>query len=75
MHGFEYREIDLIMRAVRKVVDEPRDVIFAKSTENSLKMKLSALIEDLSEDHQYLKENPPDIAGKAKESNDQSDLA
>lgn len=64
MHGFDYREIDLIMRAVRKEVDEPRDVIFAKTTENSVKMKLSALIEDLCEDHQYLKENPPPIAQK-----------
>lgn len=65
MHGFEYREIDLIMRAVKKVVEDPRDVIFAKSTENSLKMKLAALIEDLTEDHNYLKENPPPIPSSA----------
>ncbi len=62
MHGFEYTEIDLIMRAVKKTLESPRDVIFAKSTENSLTMKLSDLIEDLSQDHAYLKENPPPIA-------------
>lgn len=62
MHGFDYAEIDLIMRAVKKEVENPRDVIFAKSTENSLKMKLAALIEDLTEDHEYLKKNPPPVA-------------
>ena len=61
MHGFSYAEIDLIMRAVKKQLDNPRDIIFAKSTENSLKMKLADLIEDLSEDHEYLKNNPPEI--------------
>jgi hypothetical protein len=73
MHGFDYREIDLIMRAVRKEVDEPRDVIFAKTTENSVKMKLSALIEDLCEDHQYLKENPPPIGQKTSEATQPTD--
>ena len=69
MHGFEYAEIDLIMRAVKKQVESPRDVIFAKSTENSLKMKLADLIEDLAEDHEYLKNNPPPIAqGKTQAS-------
>lgn len=62
MHGFEYQEIDLIMRAVKKTVESPRDVIFAKTTENSLTMKLSDLIEDLSQDHAYLRDNPPPVA-------------
>jgi hypothetical protein len=35
------------------------DLIFAMSTENSLQMKLADLIEDMSEDHEYLKNNPP----------------
>jgi hypothetical protein len=35
------------------------DLIFAKSTENSLEMKLADLIEDMSEDHAYLRNNPP----------------
>ncbi len=35
------------------------DLIFAKTTENSLHMKLADLIEDMSEDHEYLKNNPP----------------
>ncbi|MFW5717750.1 MAG: hypothetical protein ACOC0E_09925 [Spirochaetota bacterium] len=36
------------------------DLIFARTTENSLQMKLADLIEDMSEDHDYLKKNPPE---------------
>lgn len=39
------------------------DLIFAKTTENSVQMKLADLIEDMSEDHAYLKNNPPGEAG------------
>jgi hypothetical protein len=35
------------------------DLIFAKTTENSLQTKLADLIEDMSEDHEYLRNNPP----------------
>lgn len=38
------------------------DLIFARSTENSLQMKLADLIEDMSEDHEYLRNNPPQAA-------------
>ena len=61
MHGMDNAEIDLVMRAVKKTLDKSRDTIFAKTTENSLKMKVHDLIEDLSEDHQYLKDNPPEM--------------
>jgi hypothetical protein len=64
MHGLSNAEIDLVMRAARGVLDTSRDTIFAKTTDNSLKMKVGALIEDLTEDHEYLKENPPDFAAK-----------
>lgn len=39
------------------------DLIFAKSTESSLQMKLADLIEDMSEDHEYLRRNPPQGKG------------
>ncbi len=64
MHGMDNAEIDLVMRAVKKTLDQERDTIFAKTTENSLKMKVGALIEDLTEDHEYLKENPPEFDKK-----------
>lgn len=65
MHGMSNAELDLIMRAVRKTLENPRDIIFAKTTENSVNMKVGALIKDLTEDHNYLKENPPPGAGSA----------
>lgn len=69
MHGLSYAEIDLVMRAAKKELENPRDVIFAKTTDNSLSMKVRDLIEDLSEDHEYLKNNPPEIPPRT-ETND-----
>ncbi|MFP4509358.1 MAG: DUF3783 domain-containing protein [Spirochaetaceae bacterium] len=59
MNGFTYEEITKIMRAVKLLFDTPKDLIFAKTTEQSLEMKLSDLIIDMSEDHEFLKANPP----------------
>ncbi len=42
----------------------PGDLIFARTTENSLRMKLADLIADMSEDHEYLKNNPPQQASE-----------
>lgn len=67
MNGFSYEEIDLIMRAVRKQFDPPRDIIFAKTTENSIKLRVKDLIEDLTEDHEYLKNNPPEFVKEEQE--------
>jgi hypothetical protein len=47
--------------AETKAVD-PGDLIFAKSTKNSLETKLADLIVDMSGDHEYLRKNPPGAA-------------
>lgn len=60
MNGFDYAEIDLIMRAVKRELGKETEIIFAKTTENSIRMKVGELIEDLTEDHEYLKNNPPE---------------
>ncbi|TVQ21444.1 MAG: DUF3783 domain-containing protein [Spirochaetaceae bacterium] len=59
MNGFTYEEITKIMRSVKGLFENPKDLIFAKTTDQSLEMKLSDLIIDMSEDHEYLKANPP----------------
>lgn len=59
MHNLTLPEIDLVMRAVRRELDTSKDTVFAKTTENSLKMNLNELIDDMCEDHEYLKKNPP----------------
>lgn len=58
LHAFDNREISLIMKAVKRELSG-RDIIFAKSTPTSLKMRLGELVEDVNEDHQYIKQNPP----------------
>jgi hypothetical protein len=40
------------------------DLIFAKATPNSLQMKLADIVADVSEDHEYLRNNPPPEAKK-----------
>jgi len=60
MNGFTYEELNKIINAVKKLFDNPKDLIFAKTTETSVEMKLKDLIVDMSEDHEYLKQNPPE---------------
>ena len=59
MNGFSAEEMDTILKVVKKSVSEPQDVIFAMTTKTSVEMKLRDLIEDMTEDHEYLKKNPP----------------
>lgn len=61
LNGFTVEQISAIMRAVKPLFENPRDLIFAKTTDNSLQMKLADLIVDMSQDHEYLKNNPPQI--------------
>ncbi|AFG37063.1 DUF3783 domain-containing protein [Spirochaeta africana] len=61
MNGFTHEEIHRVMRAVKQEFEAPRDLIFAMTTEQSLEMKLKDLIVDMSEDHEYLRKNPPKI--------------
>ncbi|NBF40180.1 MAG: DUF3783 domain-containing protein [Spirochaetes bacterium] len=60
MNGFTQQEIVAIMRAVRRLFENPGDLIFAKTTPKSVNMVLKDLIVDMSEDHEYLKNNPPE---------------
>ena len=64
LNGFSDDEIVNIMRAVKKLFAQPRELIFAKTTKNSIEMKLKDLMEDMSEDHAYLAANPPQIPKK-----------
>lgn len=64
LHNFSNTEIAKILKAVKAQFDTDRDIIFAKSTPTSLRMQLSKLIEDLTEDHTYLKQNPPPVSSK-----------
>ena len=58
LHNFSNEELALIVDMVKANMPH-REIIFAKSTPTSLGMKLADLIADITEDHTYLKENPP----------------
>jgi hypothetical protein len=77
MNGFSAEEMDTILKVVKKSVEHPQDVIFAMTTKTSVEMKLRDLIEDMTEDHEYLKKNPPSkeqrAAVKEKPQEDQSE--
>lgn len=59
LNGFSNDEIGRIMFAVKSLYNPPEDLIFAKTTQNSIQMVLKDLIVDISSDHEYLKKNPP----------------
>ena len=67
MHGFSQEEMSRIMRGVRSVVEEPGAVAFCMSTERNLEWKVGDLIKDVTEEHDYLKKNPPPIPGRDDE--------
>ena len=72
MNGFSQEELVSIMRAVRRLFDNPRDLIFAKTTPKSVNMVLKDLIVDMSEDHEYLKNNPPEQVRKQQQQQQQA---
>ena len=67
LNGFTNEEIGKIIKAVRGVFDKSADLIFAKTTPNSVEMVLKDLIVDMSEDHEYLKKNPPEEVKRRRE--------
>jgi hypothetical protein len=73
MNGFSQEEIVAIMRAVRRLFENPGDLIFAKTTPKSVNMVLKDLIVDMSEDHEYLKNNPPEEVRRRRDQKKQGD--
>jgi hypothetical protein len=65
MNGFTQPEILQIMRTVKSMYEDPQNLIFATTTKNNLNFTLRDLIQDLSEDHEYLRNNPPNEARKS----------
>lgn len=59
MHGFTQDEMGRILRGVKSIVDDPGKVAFCMSTKNNLDWKIRDLIDDVTEEHEYMKNNPP----------------
>jgi hypothetical protein len=63
MHGFTHEEALAVMRAVKQTLKEPRRLIFALSTQQSLQKKLEDLLLELEAEHRAMtgqeeRENP-----------------
>lgn len=59
LHGFTNEQIFAILKAVKTEMGAKEDVAFATTTPNSLEMKLKEVVKDVSEEHAYMKKNPP----------------
>lgn len=59
MHGFTNQEAVAIMRAVKSAAADPGGIAFSMTTPVNLEWTVSRLIEDVREEHEYMKANPP----------------
>ncbi|MCE5255837.1 MAG: DUF3783 domain-containing protein [Spirochaetaceae bacterium] len=57
LHGFTGEQALQVMRAVKALGISPQDTAFATTTPSNLKWKVSELVEQLSEEHAYMKIN------------------
>ncbi|HOJ98948.1 MAG TPA: DUF3783 domain-containing protein [Termitinemataceae bacterium] len=63
LHGFSREQLGAIMRAVKAVAAEtgmdPKEIAFATSTPTNMEWKVRDLIDEVRQEHEYLKNNPP----------------
>jgi hypothetical protein len=59
MHGFTQDEVGRILRGVKSVVEDPGKVAFCMSTDNNVDWKIRDLIDDVTEEHDFMKKNRP----------------
>jgi hypothetical protein len=59
LHGFSREELSAVMRAVRSAVKDPGDIAFAVTTEANADWKVRDLVREVTEEHEYMKNNPP----------------
>ncbi len=59
INGYSNEETLKIMRAVKAVLDDPAEVAFAMGTETNRTWVVNDLLKEVSEEHEYMKNNPP----------------
>lgn len=59
IHGFSREETIAIMRAAKSVSADPQGIAFTTSTPSNLDWKLRDLIVEVREEHEYMRQNPP----------------
>lgn len=58
-HGFSHEEVYRLLKAVKREFEGTNDIAFAMTTEHSLTMRLGEVVQDVGEEHQYMKDHPP----------------
>ena len=59
IHGFSREETIAIMRAAKSVSADPQGIAFTTSTPSNLDWQLRDLIIEVREEHEYMRQNPP----------------
>jgi len=54
MHGFTHEEALTVLRVVKQAFKDPKELIFALSTPQSLQKKLDDLLQELEEEHRVM---------------------
>ena len=66
MHGFTNEQALAVMRAARKAAGEagadPASIAFATTTPTNAEWKVSELLSEVAEEHEYMRKNPPGAA-------------
>lgn len=67
LHGFSREQLFTIMRAVKTAAEgtgiDPSAIAFSSSTPTNLQWKVQDLIAEVREEHEYMKQNPPQAPG------------
>jgi hypothetical protein len=63
LHGFSSDQALAVMRAAKAAAAgtgaDPSEIAFAMTTPTNLEWKVSQLLTDVAEEHDYMKKNPP----------------
>lgn len=63
LHGFNNEQALALMRAAKKAAAEagiePASIAFAMTTPTNVEWKVSDLLSEVAEEHEYMKNNPP----------------
>lgn len=56
LHGFTKQELYALVDVIKKNTPNPREIAFATTTKNNLKMTIEQMIGEVRSDHNYMEE-------------------
>ncbi len=60
IHGFSRDDTIKIMRTVKNIIEEdPQGIAFTMTTPANLEWKISDLIKEVRNEHEFMRKNPP----------------